>query len=164
MESGAAPIAEASTIASLRQRRWSHRQPASTGLMGVLTAAFWALWLYLVLPLLSLVLWAAGVKLFVSQATDDGYQALLSTLVAYSSILLGLVGLLAIWIFWNVARYGGSQNRRTVKRPDVTELEAWQKFRVDHSIGESLRVERFLSVDLDDDGCVVVASHRPRAA
>ena len=43
MQSGAAPIAESSTVEALLQRHWSHRRPLSTGLLGALTAVFWAI-------------------------------------------------------------------------------------------------------------------------
>ncbi|HEV8238236.1 MAG TPA: poly-beta-1,6-N-acetyl-D-glucosamine biosynthesis protein PgaD [Thermoanaerobaculia bacterium] len=157
MPSGAARIDEASTIAELR-RRGSRGKPLPAGMLGVLTVVCWAVWIYLVLPLLSLFLWVTGVRLFVRENPVAGYHALAATLLAYSSTLVILVGLLAIWIFWNVARYAGKLDRRTVKRPEVASAAVWKSFRVDASIGQSLRAARSMRVDLDRDGCLVVVA------
>jgi poly-beta-1,6-N-acetyl-D-glucosamine biosynthesis protein PgaD len=161
MPSGKAPIAESSTIAALRSRQWTHRRPLPAGIISLLTVACWAVWIYLVLPLVSLLLWAFGARLFIAEATKGGYEGLLSSLVAYSSVLLVLVGLLALWILWNVVRYGGSKDRRTVKRAEATDMEIMQAFHLDASLLAVLRGERFLRVDLDKDDCVMVIAAEP---
>ena len=159
MSSGAARIDEASTIEALRQRG-SRVRPVPAGMLGALTVACWAVWIYLVLPLVSLVLWAAGVQLFVRETARTSYVALVKTLLSYSTVLVVLVGLLALWILWNVARYGGKLDRRTVKRPRVTNSEVWTSFRLDDGIGDPLRSARSLRLDLDRDGRVLVLGDR----
>jgi len=163
MPSGKARIAETSTIAALMTRQWSHRQPLPAGILSLLTVVCWAVWIYLVLPLVSLLLWALGVRLFAAQLTQGGYDSLLASLAAYSSILFGVAGLLALWIVWNVVRYGGSNDRRTVKRAEVTDLEVQQAFRLDDSLLDVLRGERLLRLDLDQDDCVMVIAAEPSA-
>ena len=111
MSSGAARIDEASTIEALR-RRGTRVRPVPAGMLGALTVACWAVWIYLVLPLVSLVLWVAGVQLFVRESAGKSYGVLMRTLLSYSAVLVVLVGLLALWILWNVARYGGKLDRR----------------------------------------------------
>jgi biofilm PGA synthesis protein PgaD len=161
MPSGKAPIAESSTVAALMSRQWSHRRPLPAGVVSLLTVVCWAAWLYLVLPLVSLVLWVLGVRLFLADLTEGGYAGLLTSLVAYSSVLLVLVGLLALWILWNVARYGGSNDRRTAKQAEVTDLEVQQAFQLDASLLAVLRDERLLRIDLDPEGCVMVIAAAP---
>ena len=155
MASGAARIGEANTIAALRQRE-SRVRPVPAGMLGALTIACWAVWIYLVLPLVSLVLWVAGVQLFVRENMGTSYVALLRTLLSYSTVLVVLVGLLAVWILWNVARYGGKLDRRTVNRPLVTRGEVWESFRLDEAIGGPLRSARSPRLDVDPDGRVLV--------
>ena len=155
MRSGAARIGEASTITELR-RRGSRGKPVPAGMLGALTVVCWAVWIYLVLPLVSLFLWVSGVKLFVDENPAGSYRALAETLLSYSSVLVVLVGLLTIWIFWNVARYAGKLDRRTVKRPEAANAAVWKSFRLDASIGQSLRAARSMRVDLDREGCLVV--------
>jgi poly-beta-1,6-N-acetyl-D-glucosamine biosynthesis protein PgaD len=161
MPSGKVPIAESSTIAALRSRQWSRRRPLSAGVISLLTVVCWAVWMYLVLPLVSLLLWALGVRLFLAELTKGGYEGLRTSLVAYSSVVLVLAGLLASWILWNVRRYGGSHDRRTAKRAEVTDLETQRAFHLDESLLAVLRDERLLRIDLDQDDCVVVIAAAP---
>ena len=163
MPPGKAPIAESSTVDALLARQWSHRRPLPTGLLALLTVLFWGVWLYLVLPLVSLLLWAFGVRFFRKELANGGYEGLRSSLLSYSSILLVLVGLLALWIVWNVMRYGGSRDRRTVKRAEVTDLEVRKAFRLDESLLDSMRAGRLVRVDLDPEDCVtLIAAERDR--
>ena len=162
MPSGAAPIAESSTVDSLLARHWSHRRPLPTGVLALLTVVFWGVWLYLVLPLVSLLLWAFGVRLFIEQIRNGGYEGLRAPLIAYSSVLLVLVSLLALWIAWNVVRYGGRSDRRTVKRAEVPDWVVRGAFHLDESLVSVLRNGRQVHVDLDGDGVVTVADGRPR--
>lgn len=154
MQSGAALIDEASTIEAMRARRGAPRRPLPTGMLGTLTVVFWAVWIYLILPLVSLVLWASGVRLFAREISADGYRGLAQTLIAYSSTLLVLVALLAFWIAWNVARYGGAQDRRRVKADEIADRVVWQRFHLDDALGQSLRQARSVRVDVDETGFV----------
>ena len=163
MVSGKAPIAESSTVEALLARHWSHRRTVPTGILALLTVLFWAVWLYLVLPLVSLLLWALGVRVFLKQFRQGGYEGLLGSLITYGVALLVLVGLLAFWITWNVVRYGGSSDRRTVKRAEVPDWVVRGKFRIDDSLLSVLRAERLVRVDFEGDDVVVIADARPRA-
>jgi poly-beta-1,6-N-acetyl-D-glucosamine biosynthesis protein PgaD len=162
MPSGEAPIAESSTVDALLARHWSHRRPVPTGVLALLTVLFWGVWLYLVLPLVSLLLWAFGVRLFIEQIRNGGYEGLRAPLIAYSSALLVLVSLLALWIAWNVTRYGGRSDRRTVKRAEVPDWVVRGAFHLDESLVSVLRSERLVRVDLDSDGVVTVADAQRR--
>jgi poly-beta-1,6-N-acetyl-D-glucosamine biosynthesis protein PgaD len=162
MPSGEAPIAESSTIAALLARHWSHRRRVPTGVFALLTVVFWAVWLYLALPLVGLLLWALGMRFFIEQIRQGGYEGLRASLLAYSSVLLVLVSLLALWIAWNAVRYGGSSDRRTVRRAEVLDVDVREAFRLDDSLLSVLRDGRLVRVDLDGDGVVVIAAARPR--
>lgn len=156
MPSGEAPTVETSTVKGLLSREWSRRQPLPAGLLSLLTVVFWAVWLYLVAPLISLLLWVFGVRLFAKEFSNGGYEALLTSLAAYSAVLLILVGLLALWIAWNVTRYGGRHDRRTVKRAQVSDEEVEEAFHLDDTLLDVIRAERVVRVDLDRDDCVLL--------
>lgn len=156
MPSGEAPIGKPSTAKALLSQRWSRRRPLPAGIITLLTVGFWALWLYLAMPLVSLLLWAFGVRLFMEELSNGGYEGLRSSLIAYSAVLMVLVGLLALWIAWNVVRYGGSRDRRTAKRVETTDEETLKAFRLDDSLLEAVRSERLVRIDLDRDDCVML--------
>jgi poly-beta-1,6-N-acetyl-D-glucosamine biosynthesis protein PgaD len=164
MPPGKAPIAESSTVDALLARQWSHRRPLPTGLLALLTVVFWGVWLYLVLPLVSLLLWALGLRFLVEQIRLGGYEGLLGSLINYGVVLFVLVSVLAMWIAWNVVRYGGSHDRRTVKRAEVPDWVVRGKFSVDDSLLSVLRAERLVRVDFAGDNVVMIADARPRAA
>ncbi len=161
MPSGEAPIAESSTLDALLARHWSHRRPLPTGILSLLTLLFWVVWLYLVLPLVSLLLWFFGVRLFIQEIAKGAYEGLRTSLAAYSLVMLILVGLLALWIAWNVVRYGGGHDRRTVRRAEVTDGEVREAFHLDAGLLSVLRGERLLRVDLDGDGGVMLIAPAP---
>ena len=163
MPPGKAPIAESSTVDALLARQWSHRRPLPTGLLALLTVLFWGVWLYLVLPLVSLLLWAFGVRFLVEQIRRGGYEGLLGSLITYGVVLLVLVSLLALWIAWNVVRYGGSSDRRTVKRAEVPDWVVRETLRLDDKLLAMLRTERLVRVDFKGEGVVVIPDARPLA-
>ena len=163
MPPGKAPIAESSTVDALLARQWSHRRPLPTGFLALLTVLFWGVWLYLVLPLVSLLLWAFGVRFLVEQIRLGGYEGLLGSLITYGMVLLVFVSLLALWIAWNVVRYGGSSDRRTVKRAEVPDWVVRGKFRIDDGHLSVLRAERLVRVAFEGDDVVVIADAWPRA-
>jgi len=88
------------------------------------TAVFWGLWAYFIAPLLSLLLWAGGVHVFVEEMiTLGGYEALLEKLIAYGLVVLAIVVAVNAWVLWNVRRYGG-HNTRTHELAAVTLVES----------------------------------------
>lgn len=156
MPFGEAPTVETSTARSLLSRQWSRRRPLPAGLVSLLTVGFWAVWLYLVMPLISLLLWVFGVRLFMKEFSNGGYEGLRSSVAAYSSVLLVLAGLLMLWIAWNVERYGGPNDRRTAKRPEVADEKVREAFHLDDGLLQVLRNERLVRLDLGPDGRVMM--------
>jgi len=95
-------------------RRLSHKQ---SGLQRAaeftLTTLFWLAWLYLIMPLVSLLLWMVGVQLFVDEMiTRGGLQALIEELLQYGLVVLGMLVATLLWVNWNLRHYGG-HNKRT---------------------------------------------------
>jgi biofilm PGA synthesis N-glycosyltransferase PgaC len=86
----------------------------------LLTLIFWGLWVYLVSPLLSLLLWFLGISLFVDRMIRlGGYQSLAQQLGHYSATLLALWALMTAWVWWNQHRYG-RHDRRGHFPPPIT--------------------------------------------
>ena len=86
----------------------------------MITVIFWGLWIYLVTPLLSLVLWFIGIYLFVDRMiTLGGYQAFAEQLVNYGAAVFVMWLALTLWVIWNLRRYG-QRNRRHEPPPYVT--------------------------------------------
>jgi len=87
----------------------------------MITVIFWGLWVYLVTPLLSLLLWSVGIYLFVDRmVTLGGYEAFAEQLVGYGSVVFAMWLMLTLWVIWNLHRYG-QRNRRNELPPHVTD-------------------------------------------
>lgn len=71
------------------------------------TGLFWLAWLYLIAPLLSALLWLAGVQLFTEEMlVQGGYRSVLENLRDYGLVVLGMTMSILIWVEWNLRRYG----------------------------------------------------------
>ena len=91
-----------------------------------LTTLFWMAWLYLIMPLLSLMLWAAGVHFFVDEMlVRGGYEALLRELVHYGVVILCMLFVVLVWVDWNIRHYGCHNKRTHLPQPlSIEELAA----------------------------------------
>jgi biofilm PGA synthesis protein PgaD len=116
-----------------------------------LTTLFWLAWLYLIMPLVSLLLWLLGVELFVEvMITRGGYQALLEELVHYSLVILGILTVTLIWVNWNLRHYGGHNKRILQPQPvSIKELAADSGLSRKEITG--MQAARHLLITFDDD-------------
>ena len=81
---------------------------------GILTVLFWGLWFYLWLPLISALAWLFGFRLFYSYFVAlGGFEGFIRQLNVFCSGVVLSSGMLALWSFYNLKRYG-SYNRRTI--------------------------------------------------
>ena len=158
MPPGKAPIAESSTLDALLARQWSRRRPLPTGLLALLTVLFWGVWLYLVLPLVSLLLWAFGVRFLVGRSARAATRGCAPPLIAYwrgparprrPARLLDRLERGALWR--QTATGAPSSGRRCPTRRSA------KAFRIDDSLLSVLRGERLVRVDFEGDGVVVIA-------
>ena len=124
---------------------------------GALTAAFWALWFYLWLPLLALLAWALGLQqAYKYMIVLGGYRDLIDLLGWYGLIILLLGGSLILWAGYNIVRFRGVENRsanlaitaKEIARDfgmDAISVERWQRAQtlyVTHDpLGRITRVE-----------------------
>jgi len=77
-----------------------------------ITTLFWLAWLYLVMPLVSLLLWALGVRLFVEEmVVRGGFEVLISEMARYSLVILAMLFVTIVWVYWNLRHYGRHEQR-----------------------------------------------------
>lgn len=115
-----------------------------------ITTAFWFAWIYLILPLLSLLLWLAGYQLFVEEMLVlGGYEALLGELRIYGLVILAMSLVMLAWIGWNRRHYG-RHNKRTRQPPAVTPDEQAAQAGLTAAELAGLQSARRATVDFDD--------------
>lgn len=107
---------------------------------GALTLAFWAAWVYLWLPLITLLGWFGWAQRFVDvMVVQRGAATLLDLLLWYALIALVLCGALILWAIIEWARFRDSKRRHQPPVP-VSALELAAKLRASPA-----EMERFLS-------------------
>jgi poly-beta-1,6-N-acetyl-D-glucosamine biosynthesis protein PgaD len=127
------------------ERRWRF------ALEITVTTVFWGLWLYVVMPLISALLWVAGVHVFVEQMfVLGGYEALIERLSAYGGVVLAMLAVISLWIAWNVRHYG-HRNTRTHALAAVTLMEQGAAAGVDAERLADLHLARRLTVRFGDN-------------
>lgn len=84
-------------------------------LFGSMTLVFWALWIYLWLPVLALLGWALGFKIaYYEMVTKNGYVGVLQVLGWFITIIVCLGASLLVWAYYNYTRFHGNPRRRRV--------------------------------------------------
>jgi biofilm PGA synthesis protein PgaD len=120
-------------------------------LFGSMTVVFWALWIYLWLPILALIGWALGFRIaYYEMVVRNGYVGLVHLLVFYLTVIGCLGASLLLWAYYNFARFRNVIRRKSVpvsSRPSVT-----QRYRVSPELLAIWRHERRLVLHHDADG------------
>jgi poly-beta-1,6-N-acetyl-D-glucosamine biosynthesis protein PgaD len=120
------------------------------------TTLFWLAWLYLIMPLVSLLLWALGVQLFVDEMlVRGGFEALIGELAHYSLVILAMLFVTIVWVYWNLRHYGGHEQR--TRQPISVSLE---EIATNSGLSTSeildIRTNRRLHITFDDDDHLVI--------
>jgi biofilm PGA synthesis protein PgaD len=104
------------------------------------TALIWGFWVYLFLPLLSVILWFLGIKIFtVAVIEHTGYLEFLVLVKTLGWYILTLFLILRLWGYYNYWRFG-KKNRRKSSAPDgAATQELADYFRMQVSAVQELR-------------------------
>ena len=118
-----------------------------------LTFVFWVIYVYLWLPLLTLLAWWIGAQLFDYHMIQlQGYAGLIDKLSLYSSIILIISAILIGWAELNRLRFKNQLRRNDVA--DVTVGEVARKYKInEHQLAE-LRQKKSMKVHFSDDGVI----------
>ena len=80
---------------------------------GGVTTLMWAGWVYLFLPLLNLILWFLGVRIFYAEVVQStGYHEFLEMMTRVGWAVVVIFVVLRAWGYYNFYRFG-RKNRRT---------------------------------------------------
>jgi len=90
-------------------------------IFGVLTAGLWSFYLYLLLPLASLLAWWLGITVvYEEMVMRSGWRALLELIGVYSVIVLAMGMVQVSWALINWLRFYGRRDRRREPPPVVS--------------------------------------------
>jgi len=120
---------------------------------GLCTVVAWALWIYLWLPLISLVAWLLGFRIFYRHMIElGGWTWFRNALTGYLSMTAILCGALILWALYNQIRFRGRERRGP--RPPAQAGEIGRFFGLDASTLERARRARRLVIRFDDRGAI----------
>jgi biofilm PGA synthesis protein PgaD len=99
--------------------------PKQKYVIGFVSLGFWMAWVYMWIPLVSLMAWIFGIQVFEHHMIElKGYQGLIDLLGIYAIVVAVLCGSLIGWATYNIRRFSGAAQRSA--RP-VVSLEAQAK-------------------------------------
>jgi biofilm PGA synthesis protein PgaD len=117
----------------------------------MITALLWAVYLYLWVPLISLLAWALGFEFaYDVMVRAGGARDLLPILLEYAVVISLIFSGFTIWSISNRLRFK-HMNRRSLRRP-VADINLAEYFRIPVEQLYSMRAHRIMYVDLDETG------------
>jgi len=116
-----------------------------------LTFVFWVVWIYLWLPVISLVAWLAGIELFRKYMIDnDGYKILFDDINWYAFIIVFSCIIFIGWARYNLLRFRDKESR---KNPFIVELAAYVRhFKIGPQQLKQLQAAKRLAIRHDKRG------------
>ena len=118
-----------------------------------ITFIFWLLYIYLWLPLITLVAWWIGAKLFNLHIIQlNGYTSLLEKLGLYSAIIFIISAILIGWAKIEHLRFKDKPRRKGSVA--VTDKEIAKKYNLQESQLAHLRLEKSVIVHFSDRGTI----------
>ncbi|MDZ7778445.1 MAG: poly-beta-1,6-N-acetyl-D-glucosamine biosynthesis protein PgaD [Gemmatimonadota bacterium] len=115
-----------------------------------LTLIAWVAWVYLWLPLVSLIGWYFGVRIFVREIVIPDARTMTMVVLTYLAVVIVLGGTLLVWSRYNVRRFRGNERREEAPPLDDADVRDW--FRIEQALLERLRSADSMILHLDDDG------------
>ena len=114
------------------------------------TTIGWVIWFFVCRPLFMVLLWMAGVGLFLEHMINlDGLRTVLMSWPLYAGIILFLIVVIRGWNVYNKSKYG-KRNRR--KNSDaVTEKELEVFFHMPEASASSIQSSQAMDVDFQED-------------
>lgn len=125
------------------------QSPARKTLSSVITTMAWTLWLYLWLPLFSLIAWGAGIQLMIVEVFLPDRGEDMRELVRLISYVVLITLVVVVWSQYNLRRYG-RRNRR-IHIPDVNKATLARYYEISPQMLENLRNQRLLTLDYCND-------------
>ena len=113
----------------------------------------WAMWIYLLIPLVTLTSWVMGDKKMINEMRwFGGYKSLLELLEIYFIALLIMAGL---WLVWIVYRYLLTHSTKQSVNVRVTDDDVCEFYQVKKSELENCRKSKLITVFYDEHGQIV---------
>lgn len=96
------------------------------------TGVMWGIWIYLLLPVINIILWLAGIRYFhITVVEQVGYQEFLDLVRKMGWIVLTIFLVLRLWGYYNYRKFGKKSRRRHNVPVTIEQLAAHYRISVD---------------------------------
>lgn len=129
------------------------------------TALIWGFWVYLFLPILAVLLWLLGIRMFTVEVIEHtGYLEFLILVKALGWYILTLFLILRLWGYYNYLRFGRRNRRKSLASDGAATQELADYYRMQVSEVQELRSLKELVWPLKERPAedVVLWLQRPR--
>lgn len=83
---------------------------------GSITTVMWAAWIYLLMPLINVILWILGVRIFYVELVEkSGFAKIIAMIYNMGWIVVVVFVSLWLWGYYNLKRYGKMQRRKELR-------------------------------------------------
>jgi len=112
------------------------------GAEAAFTVLMWGIWSYLLLPILNLILWLIGIRIFYLElVAGSAYPEFLALARNAGWIVFTIFVILRCWGLYNYWKFG-KVNRRTSVSSDFGERQLSEHFQVSSEIVRDLRTQK----------------------
>jgi len=144
--------------------RPDQQPPLQRAAFGLVTLAFWAMWIYLMMPALTLLGWAFGASRFVDvMVTRGGATSVVHLLGWYLLVISVMCGSLIGWALYNWRRFRSATRRGNADALTATARVA-AHLRVDEPLLARWQRLKLMDVDFDDAGRITRIAVPPARA
>ena len=127
----------------------------------IITFVFWVLWVYIWLPLVSLIAWGFGVQLFYDEMIlQNGLEAIIELASTYGLVIFILGISLISWALYNWGRFNKKERRSGAKRLTIEDQAGY--FQLDAQQLAVWQESKYLVVNYNEQGEIEqVGSEKP---
>lgn len=130
------------------------QRPLPRTLWGVVTGAFWLAYLYLWMPVLTLVLWLLGLRTVASELYLRTHEVDPFLMLALPATAAAVVALLLLWAEYNRWRFAGRDVERRSRLADVSLDEVAQGLGASAEVAQALNAGRISVLHMDPNHAV----------
>lgn len=125
------------------------QRPLPRTLWGVVTGAFWLVYLYLWMPVLTLVLWLLGIRTVASELYLRTHEVDPFLMLILPATAGGVVALLLVWAEYNRWRFAGRDAERRSRLADVSLDEVAKSLGASAEVAQALNAGRISVLHMD---------------
>lgn len=123
----------------------------------LLTLAFWVLWFYLWVPLITLAGWWFQIRFFQQEMIMvDGFDAFLEVLPTFIGVTFALTGTLGFWALYNYKRFKGIDRRKPL--PPVVKDDLIELLPITENDLNTIQSNKISTVRISEKGEIIVSN------